>query len=292
MTRLVEPDRLRASLVTSSGGPAGSPWVELEHHRTTASTNARALELARPGLVVLADHQSAGRGRMSRAWESPPGASLLLTATVPLPAVGAGWLPLLTGLAVQRAVRGVCGLEAVLKWPNDVLLPAEDDRKVCGILCEVGGATDSARGAVVAIGIGLNVAQGRDDLPVPTATSLALARSAMGGTDSTDGTDGTDGMDLTDLAAAVLTHLGQAYSALTGVGRPSLVSGRPTGRPARPWAGRCGCTGSGRPTSSAPSSRSTTRAAWSSTSVGCAPPGPRVTSCTCGPPGELPVRAR
>ncbi|MEO3936052.1 biotin--[acetyl-CoA-carboxylase] ligase [Dermatophilaceae bacterium Soc4.6] len=237
MTRLVEPDRLRASLVTSSGGPAGSPWVELEHHRTTASTNARALELARPGLVVLADHQSAGRGRMSRAWESPPGASLLLTATVPLPAVGAGWLPLLTGLAVQRAVRGVCGLEAVLKWPNDVLLPAEDDRKVCGILCEVGGATDSARGAVVAIGIGLNVAQGRDDLPVPTATSLALARSAMGGTDSTDGTDGTDGMDLTDLAAAVLTHLGQAYSALTG-GGPAVAGERAAYRQACSTLGR------------------------------------------------------
>jgi len=206
MTHLVEPDRLRAALVTSAGGPPGSPWIEVEHHPTTISTNARALELARTGLVVVADHQSAGRGRMARAWESPPGASLLLTAGLPLPAEGAGWLPLLTGLAVQRALGEVCGLEAALKWPNDVLLPADDDRKVCGILCEVGGSGEDPQGRVVAVGIGLNVAQGRDDLPVPTATSLTLAGAPA------------DAIDRTDLAIAVLTHLGQAYDALTSGG--------------------------------------------------------------------------
>ncbi len=212
MTHLVEPDRLRAALVTSAGGPPGSPWVEVEHHASTGSTNALALQRARPGLVVVADHQSAGRGRMARAWESPPGASLLLTASLPLPAEGAGWLPLLTGLAVQRAVAEVCGLEATLKWPNDVLLPADGDRKVCGILCEVGGPGEGREGQlgregrVVAVGIGLNVAQGRDDLPVPTATSLALAGAPA------------DAVDRTDLAAAVLTHLGQAYGALTAGG--------------------------------------------------------------------------
>ena len=78
----VQPGRLRAALVTSAGGPPGSPWVAVEHHATTTSTNARALELARPGLVVVADHQSAGRGRMARAWDSPPGASLLLIGGV------------------------------------------------------------------------------------------------------------------------------------------------------------------------------------------------------------------
>ncbi|MDQ2757614.1 MAG: biotin--[acetyl-CoA-carboxylase] ligase [Actinomycetota bacterium] len=209
MSHLVEPGRLRAALVTSTDAGRGGLWVEVDHHASTDSTNARALELARPGLVVVADHQSAGRGRMARAWESPPGASLLLTATLALPAEGAGWLPLLTGLAVQRALREVCGLDATLKWPNDVLLSADDDRKVCGVLCEVGGSGGSGgsggdpRGQVVAVGIGLNVAQGRDDLPVPTATSLALAGVLA------------DDVDRTDLAAAVLAHLGRAYDALT-----------------------------------------------------------------------------
>lgn len=213
MTHLVEPGRLRASLVTSTAPPAGDVpagrgtrrWVEVEHHRTTSSTNARALELARPGLVVVADHQSAGRGRLARSWESAPGASLLLTATVPLSARDAGWLPLLAGLAVRRALADVGGPATVLKWPNDVLVPSDDERKLCGVLCEVGAGD---HGPVVAVGLGVNVTQRRDELPVTTATSLAVALGA----------DAADAVDLTDLAVAVLRRLGATYDALSAGG--------------------------------------------------------------------------
>lgn len=194
---LVDVDALRASFVTCSD-PRAERWVEVEHHASLPSTNARALQAARPGLVVLADHQTAGRGRLDRGWESPVGRSLLMTATVPVPATGAGWLPMLAGLAVARAVREVAGVRAVLKWPNDVLLPDDDDRKVCGVLCELGGG--AAADPVVAVGIGLNLSQGRDELPVPTATSLALAGAAD--------------LDGTAVAGAVLHHLAVLHHAL------------------------------------------------------------------------------
>ncbi len=215
---LVDVDALRASFVTCSD-PRADRWVEVEHHASLPSTNARALQAARPGLVVLAEHQTAGRGRLDRGWVSPAGASLLLTATVPLPATGPGWLPLLAGLAVARAVREVAGVQAVLKWPNDVLLPADEDRKVCGVLCELGGGTPP----VVAVGLGLNLAQGRDDLPVRTATSLALA--------------GAPGLDGTAVAAAVLHHLAVLHHALD-VGGDEAAAARDAYRGACSTLGR------------------------------------------------------
>jgi BirA family biotin operon repressor/biotin-[acetyl-CoA-carboxylase] ligase len=80
-----------------------------------------------------------------------------------------GLLPLITGLGVARAVEAL-GAQAVLKWPNDVLLPADDERKVCGILAElVSGQTPG-----VVLGMGVNVSQARGEFPVDTATSLRL----------------------------------------------------------------------------------------------------------------------
>lgn len=191
MTDLIDPGRLRAALVTSR-----SPWSDVEHHASIDSTNARAAGLARPWHVVVADHQTAGRGRLARSWEAPAGSSALLSATVPRPAARAGWIPLLTGVAVVGAVEETTGLVASLKWPNDVLLPADGSRKVCGILCQVAGD-------VVVVGVGLNLTQGRDELPVPTATSLALA----GATDA----------DPTALVAAFLTRLAALVTGPPGV---------------------------------------------------------------------------
>ncbi|MCA1710129.1 MAG: biotin--[acetyl-CoA-carboxylase] ligase [Actinobacteria bacterium] len=135
----------------------------------TASTNAVVGERARAGepagLVVVAEQQSAGRGRLDRAWVSPPRAGLTFSVLLRPEAV-VGWLPLLTGLAVARALRARAGVDAVLKWPNDVLI---GDLKVAGILAEV-----PEPGAVV-LGIGLNVTTRQDELPVETATSLKLA---------------------------------------------------------------------------------------------------------------------
>jgi BirA family biotin operon repressor/biotin-[acetyl-CoA-carboxylase] ligase len=130
------------------------------------STNAVAAAAPARNLVVIAEHQTAGRGRLDRTWETPPGAALTLSAVFD-PVVEAVWwpvIPLAAGVAVARAIGG----PARLKWPNDVLL---GEQKVCGILVERLATTPP----YAVIGIGINVDQGRDELPVDTATSLALA---------------------------------------------------------------------------------------------------------------------
>lgn len=122
-----------------------------------ASTNDVALRRAEAGVpegtLVVAEAQTAGRGRLGRAWLSEPGQGLLfsLLARPALPPETAATLPLVAGLAVALALRGL-GFAAGLKWPNDVLL---GERKVCGILCE---AQTSARGLEgIVVGIGINV---------------------------------------------------------------------------------------------------------------------------------------
>jgi BirA family biotin operon repressor/biotin-[acetyl-CoA-carboxylase] ligase len=159
---------LRAATLTRALAPDG--WrVEVMDQAT--STNAVVAERARSGepagLVVVAEEQSAGRGRLDRVWVSPPRAgltfSLLLRPSSP-PAEWP-WLPLLAGLGVARALRSRAGVPAVLKWPNDVLV---DGRKVCGLLAE------AVAGGLV-VGIGLNVTTRADELAHPEATSLQLA---------------------------------------------------------------------------------------------------------------------
>ena len=138
----------------------------------TASTNADVRAAADggadPGLVVVAEQQSSGRGRLDRRWESPARAGLLMSLLVQpdVPTARLPLIPLLTGLAVVEAVRAVAELPARVKWPNDVLV---DGRKLGGILVE-----RTARGAVV-VGIGVNVSTRPDELPVPTATSVQIA---------------------------------------------------------------------------------------------------------------------
>ncbi|MBM9459358.1 biotin--[acetyl-CoA-carboxylase] ligase [Nocardioides sp. zg-536] len=150
------------------------PDLTLELLAEAASTNAvaaqRAAEGAPEGLVVLADHQAAGRGRLDRTWQTPPGTavtfSLLLRPGVP--AACWPWLPLLVGHNVAKALTAL-GHEASLKWPNDVLLA--DGRKVAGILVE---RVDTPAGPAAIVGVGINVAQEAAELPVDTATSLAI----------------------------------------------------------------------------------------------------------------------
>jgi BirA family biotin operon repressor/biotin-[acetyl-CoA-carboxylase] ligase len=131
---------------------------------STGSTNAdllaRAAAGAPEGLVLAAEEQTAGRGRLGRSWVSPPRAALtfsLLVRPETIKPARRGWLPLLTGVAVASAVRAVTGVEARLKWPNDVLAgPA----KLAGILAE-------AAGDAIVIGIGLNVSTEPGELPPP-----------------------------------------------------------------------------------------------------------------------------
>ncbi|WP_310964438.1 biotin--[acetyl-CoA-carboxylase] ligase [Nocardioides terrisoli] len=152
---------------------AGSQWV-VTLLPSTPSTNAVAVQQPAPGSVVVADHQTAGRGRLDRSWQTPPGTALTFSAVVDPGLPDARWplVPLAAGLAVAEAVRR-CGVDAVLKWPNDVLVEGAADGaegKLAGILVERTGQPPRA-----VIGIGINVDLDADELPVPTATSLSLA---------------------------------------------------------------------------------------------------------------------
>lgn len=172
----------------------GGTWVAVTTIATTGSTNADLTLAARSGAVsgtvLVADHQSSGRGRFTRVWEAPPRTSLAISALLrpptALPIRRWLWLPLLTGLAVADGLRAACGVAAELKWPNDVLIGG---RKVCGIL------TERVEGAAI-IGMGINTNLSQAQLPVSTATSLALA-----------GADVEPGA----VAASVLSALDQWY---------------------------------------------------------------------------------
>jgi BirA family biotin operon repressor/biotin-[acetyl-CoA-carboxylase] ligase len=160
---------LRAALT----GP-GRLWTDVVVTSQTGSTNADVAAAARQGapegLVHTTDQQTAGRGRLDRSWSSPPGSGVIISVLLrpdEVPAARWVWLPLLVGLAVDATVHE-CGVESELKWPNDVLV---DGRKVAGILLE---RVETSAGAAAVIGVGLNVTLRADELPVPTATSLAL----------------------------------------------------------------------------------------------------------------------
>jgi len=142
-----------------------------ESPSTNAEAAARARAGAGEGLVVVADHQTAGRGRLDRTWVTPARSALTFSAVL-VPDVAAArwpWLPLLAGVAVASGVRRSLGTSCALKWPNDVLV---DGLKVAGILVE---RVETDRGPVAVVGVGLNVSQTPEELPVETATSLAVA---------------------------------------------------------------------------------------------------------------------
>lgn len=162
-------------------GP-GLPWRELGVVAETGSTNADLLARAAAGadidgVVLLAEHQEAGRGRHGRHWLAPPRTQLALSVGVnaaDVPPPGWGWLMLATGVAVADALAEAAGIEAGLKWPNDVVV---GDRKLAGILAEVG-----APRPVIVIGLGLNVTMTADELPDEirdSATSVAMLGSTV-----------------------------------------------------------------------------------------------------------------
>lgn len=170
---------LSARALTRALVVPGGFWSRLEVRTETGSTNADATAAAvagaAEGLVIVAESQVAGRGRRDRQWVAPPRAgltlSVLLRPGASVPPSSYGWLPLLAGVALAEAVTRVAGVEAALKWPNDLLV---DDRKCAGILAEVSGDA-------VVIGIGLNVTTRAEELPETTgvpATSLRLAGAA------------------------------------------------------------------------------------------------------------------
>jgi BirA family biotin operon repressor/biotin-[acetyl-CoA-carboxylase] ligase len=145
------------------------------YRAVTASTNDDARALARQGapegLVVLADEQTHGRGRLGRKWYAPAGTSLLLSVILrpSLPLERAAQLTMLMGLATLDAIKSVTGLEAGLKWPNDIVL---GERKAGGILSELESDGGLVRWAVV--GLGLNVNCDMSTFPEVAASATSL----------------------------------------------------------------------------------------------------------------------
>lgn len=176
----------------------GSLWRSITVVAETGSTNADAIAAAhageQEGFVIVAESQSAGRGRFDRRWVAPPQSSIMVSVLLrpEFPAARWGWLPLLAGVAVVEAVGRVAVVDARLKWPNDVLIrsagtqPPVDDPMVgfgkgAGILAEAAPEI----GAVV-LGIGLNVSQRADELPPPVTGGFPPTSLALVGAASTD----------------------------------------------------------------------------------------------------------
>jgi BirA family biotin operon repressor/biotin-[acetyl-CoA-carboxylase] ligase len=174
-------------------GRFGRPYTFVDR---CASTQ-RLLDGAPEGAVAATDEQTEGRGRLGRSWHAPPGSSLLFSIVLE-PAVPPDRLPelsLVAGAAVAEALSAETGLVTTVKHPNDVLIGG---RKAAGILAE------SAEGRVV-LGIGVNVTQSRDELPIEGATSLALEGAEV---------------DRAALLAAVLERLEAHYDRwVTAAGR-------------------------------------------------------------------------
>src|SRR6202000_2800540 len=194
---------LRVGLV----GP-GMPWRQLDVVAETGSTNADLLARAEAGAdidgsVLLADYQSAGRGRHGRRWSAPPRTQVALSAGVAggsVPRTGWGWLPLATGVAVADALAAL-GVEVGLKWPNGVLA---GQGKLAGILAEV-----ASPAPVIVLGLGLNVTLTADEAPDPVATSLLML--------------GSPAIDRNTLARRILRELAVRIDAWRSAGGPDAA---------------------------------------------------------------------
>ncbi|MDA5140706.1 MULTISPECIES: biotin--[acetyl-CoA-carboxylase] ligase [Streptomyces] len=192
----------------------GGLWRQVDVVQRTGSTNsdlvARAAEgdLAE-GVVLVAEEQSAARGRLDRQWTAPARSGLffsVLLRPAEIPVARWGWLPLLTGVAVATGLSRVAGVDTALKWPNDLLVTVGDEeRKAGGILAERAGNDG------VVIGVGINVSLRADELPVPRAGSLALA--------------GAVNTDRDPLLRGVLRSLEDWYGRWRGAGGDPAASG-------------------------------------------------------------------
>ena len=192
---------------------AVAPHLELLPE--VGSTNAELVARASAAGADLPDFsvigtpsQTAGRGRLGRVWVAPPGKTLAVSVLL-RPAAGAtdglGWLPLLAGLAMTRALTALVADHAVtLKWPNDVQV---DGLKVSGLLAEL-----VPTGGAVVIGAGVNLTMTAEELPTPISTSLTLV--------------GVDEADLLDRAlAGYLGELRELYERFAGAGLDAAASG-------------------------------------------------------------------
>ena len=199
---------LRRGLVRPDG-----LWSSLDIVEATGSTNSDlAARAASGGLaegaVLVAEEQTAGRGRLDRSWTAPPRSGIFLSVYLTpggVPAERWGWLPLLAGVATATGLAQSAGVDMALKWPNDLLVTVHgSERKTGGILAERAGDG-------VVVGIGLNVSLRAAELPAPHAGSLALA--------------GASSTDRETLLRAVLRSLEQWYGRWRDAGGDAAGSG-------------------------------------------------------------------
>ncbi len=180
-------DRARLARLLEGTGTDVAVLEEAGSTNAVAADRVRAGE-GRHGSVVLAEHQTAGRGRLDRVWETPARSALTFSMVLQPDVTPQRWpwLPLLVGYAAHRALAHH-GVVSALKWPNDVLV---DDRKLAGILVE---RVEGPGGPVAVAGLGLNVSTTAGELPVRTATSVHEATGRP--------------VDRTDLLAALVREV-------------------------------------------------------------------------------------
>ncbi|MFE2206701.1 biotin--[acetyl-CoA-carboxylase] ligase [Streptomyces rubiginosohelvolus] len=188
-------------------------WTSLEVVESTGSTNTDLAERARAGAaaegtVLVAEEQTAGRGRLERSWTAPPRSGLFFSVCLEpgdIPVERWGWVPLLAGVAAATGLAKSAGVDMSLKWPNDLLVSVEgEERKTGGILGEFAGDG-------IVVGLGINVSLRADELPAPTAGSLALA--------------GAVSTDRETLLRAVLRSVEHWYGAWKAAGGDAAASG-------------------------------------------------------------------
>ena len=184
------------------------PWTSVQVVDSVGSTNAEVAARARAGgesgAVLVAESQTAGRGRLDRVWAAPARSGLTFSVLLRPAEVAAGswgWFPLLAGVAVAGALGPLAEIDVGLKWPNDVLV---GERKLAGILAE---RVDDA----LVLGVGINVSLRADELPVPTATSLQLEGSAV--------------VDRMPVLLAVLRSMGRLYAEFADASGDADASG-------------------------------------------------------------------
>ncbi|ELS55965.1 biotin--[acetyl-CoA-carboxylase] ligase [Streptomyces viridochromogenes] len=192
----------------------GGLWREVEVVARTGSTNTDLVDLAAEGkagegAVLIAEEQTAGRGRLERNWTAPARSGLFFSVLLnpaEVPVARWGWLPLLTGVAVATGLSRAAGVDTALKWPNDLLVTVGgEERKAGGILAERAGSEG------VVIGVGINVTLRAEELPVPQAGSLTLA--------------GAVSTDRDPLLRGVLRSLEQLYGRWRAAAGDPVVSG-------------------------------------------------------------------
>jgi len=233
-------DEAATSGARAAAALGGTRFADVRWSAATGSTNADALALARDGapegIVVVADHQSAGRGRRDRTWVAPPRGSLLVSVLLRPPARVAGAVSLAAAVAMVDAVERIAGVTPGIKWPNDlVIATADGDRKLAGLLAEAdwpAGSTISGGyrapaahdRAVVVVGVGLNVSWPvMADDPGDGDAAIEPALAEVAGLATALNWLGTE-VNRVDLLVAFLRGLEDRYAGLVSDGPDALLA--------------------------------------------------------------------